>query len=175
MREQEKVSGTCQGRFWYSGGTAGVVGRGRGHRLPIRRLDLTESKVRELILELQPDFVLFQQLPALVPDVQQYDLIPANTISHSGTIEKEKVRGVRNLIGGLDKPRLRNPSNHLAGDTLFDLLFGDFSKFSTFDLEHKSSDLIFVRHKRTHRHTLDPSGGSASEMCLGRLSVLRAT
>ena len=62
----------------------------------IWRLDLTESKVRELILELQPDFVLFQQLPALVPDVQQYDLIPANTISHSGTIEKEKVRGVRN-------------------------------------------------------------------------------
>ena len=41
---------------------AGVV----GHRLPIRRLDLTESKVGELILEL----VLFQQLPALVPDVQ---------------------------------------------------------------------------------------------------------
>ena len=65
---------------------AGVVGRGCGHRLPIRRLDLTESKVRELILELQPDFVLFQQLPALVPDVQQYDLIPSNTISHSGTI-----------------------------------------------------------------------------------------
>ena len=54
-----------------------------GHRLPIRRLDLTESKVRELILELQPDFVLFQQLPALVPDVQQYDLIPSNTISQS--------------------------------------------------------------------------------------------
>ena len=49
---------------------AGVVGRGSGDRLPIRRLDLTESKVRELILELQPDFVLFQQLPALVPDVQ---------------------------------------------------------------------------------------------------------
>ena len=33
---------------------AGVVGRGSGDRLPIRRLDLTESKVRELILELQP-------------------------------------------------------------------------------------------------------------------------
>ena len=76
------------------------------------------------------------------------------------------------LIGGLDKPRLRNPSNHLAGDTLFDLLFGDFSKFSTFDLEHKSSDLIFVRHKRTHRHTLDPSGGSASEMLLELVLVV---
>ena len=46
--------------------------------------------MRELILELQPDFVLFQQLPALVPDVQQYDLIPSNTISHSGTIAKKK-------------------------------------------------------------------------------------
>ena len=44
----------------------------------------------------------------------------------------------------------------LAGDTLFDLLVGDFSKFSTFDLEHKSSDLIFVRHKGTRRHALDP-------------------
>ena len=79
---------------------------------------------------------------------------------------------VRSLIGGLDKPRLRNPSNHLAGDTLFDLLFGDFSKFSTFDLEHKSSDLIFVRHKRTRRHTLDPSGGSASEMLLELVLVV---
>jgi len=65
---------------------AGVVGRSCGHRLPIRRMDLTESKVRKFILELQPAFVLFQELPALVPYVQQYDLIPSNTISHSGTI-----------------------------------------------------------------------------------------
>ena len=50
------------------------------------RIDLTESKVREFILELQPDFVFFQELPAIVPYVENYDLIPANTISHSGTI-----------------------------------------------------------------------------------------
>jgi len=50
------------------------------------RMDLTESKVREFILELQPDFVFFQELPALVPYVEKYDLIPSNTISHSGTI-----------------------------------------------------------------------------------------
>ena len=50
------------------------------------RIDLTESKVREFILELQPDFVFFQELPAMVPYVENYDLIPANTISHSGTI-----------------------------------------------------------------------------------------
>ena len=50
------------------------------------RMDLTESKVREFILELQPDFVFFQELPALVPFVENYDLIPSNTISHSGTI-----------------------------------------------------------------------------------------
>ena len=50
------------------------------------RMDLTESKVREFILELQPDFVFFQELPGLVPFVEDYDLIPSNTTSHSGTI-----------------------------------------------------------------------------------------
>ena len=50
------------------------------------RIDLTESKVREFILELKPDFVFFQELPAMVPYVEDYDLIPSNTISHSGTI-----------------------------------------------------------------------------------------
>ena len=78
---------------------AGVVGRGSGDRLPIRRLDLTESKVRELILELQPYFVLFQQLLALVPYVQQYDLIPSNKIATiemppvSKKLEQEKGTG----------------------------------------------------------------------------------
>lgn len=53
---------------------------------PNWRMDLTESKIREFILELDPDFVFFQELPALVPYVEGYDLIPSNTISHSGTI-----------------------------------------------------------------------------------------
>ena len=102
-------------------------------------------------------------------------LLGSRAVKSQGGFFKTRIRGqrrVRSLIGGLDKPRLRNPSNHLAGDTLFDLLFGDFSKFSTFDLEHKSSDLIFVRHKRTRRHTLDPSGGSASEMLLELVLVV---
>ena len=50
------------------------------------RIDLTESKVREFVLDLQPDFVFFQELPAMVPYVEDYDLIPSNTTSHSGTI-----------------------------------------------------------------------------------------
>lgn len=53
---------------------------------PHWRLDLTEAKVRELVLELKPDFVFFQELPGLVPYVETHDLVPANTISHSGNI-----------------------------------------------------------------------------------------
>ena len=50
------------------------------------RVDQTESKVREFILEHDPDFVFFQELPGLVPYVETHDLIPANTKSHSGNI-----------------------------------------------------------------------------------------
>ncbi|MFK7767369.1 MAG: hypothetical protein AB8B55_09125 [Mariniblastus sp.] len=50
------------------------------------RMDQAESKVREFILELAPDFVFFQELPGLVPYVETHDLIPANTISHCGNI-----------------------------------------------------------------------------------------
>ena len=46
----------------------------------------TEAKVRELVLQLDPDFVCFQELPGLVPYVETHDLLPANTESHSGNI-----------------------------------------------------------------------------------------
>jgi len=50
------------------------------------RMDQAESKVRERILEVSPDFVFFQELPGLVPYVETHELVPANTISHSGNI-----------------------------------------------------------------------------------------
>ena len=50
------------------------------------RMDQAESKVREFILGLDPDFVFFQELPGLVPYVETHDLILANTVSHSGNI-----------------------------------------------------------------------------------------
>ncbi len=67
------------------------------------RMDLTESKVREFILQLDPDFVFFQELPGLVPYVETHDLLPANTTSHSGNIATI-VR--KNLIGELQSKAL---------------------------------------------------------------------
>ena len=50
------------------------------------RMDLTENEIREVVLRESPDFVCFQELPGLVPFVEGYDLLPANTRSHSGDI-----------------------------------------------------------------------------------------
>ena len=50
------------------------------------RIDLSEAKIREQVLALAPDFVFFQELPGLVPYVETHDLIPANTVSHSGNV-----------------------------------------------------------------------------------------
>ena len=50
------------------------------------RMDQTENKIREFILELAPDFVFFQELPGLVPYVETHDLVPANNRSHCGNI-----------------------------------------------------------------------------------------
>ena len=49
-------------------------------------MEHTEAKIRELVLQLDPDFVCFQELPGLVPYVETHDLLPANTESHSGNI-----------------------------------------------------------------------------------------
>lgn len=50
------------------------------------RMDIAEARIREFVLELEPDFVFFQELPGIVPFVETHDLIPANTTSHCGNI-----------------------------------------------------------------------------------------
>ena len=46
----------------------------------------TEAAVRETILDLAPDLVLFQELPGLVPFVETHDMVRANPRSHSGNL-----------------------------------------------------------------------------------------
>jgi endonuclease/exonuclease/phosphatase family metal-dependent hydrolase len=46
----------------------------------------TEAAVRETILDLAPDLVLFQELPGVVPYVETHDMVRANPRSHSGNI-----------------------------------------------------------------------------------------
>lgn len=59
----------------------------RSDQAPLHwRTDNTEAKVRELVLELNPDFVFFQELPGIVPYVETHDMVPANRKSHSGDI-----------------------------------------------------------------------------------------
>ena len=57
------------------------------HAAPVGwRMDQAESLIRERVLAVDPDFVCFQELPGLVPYVETHDLIPANTVSHSGNL-----------------------------------------------------------------------------------------
>lgn len=44
----------------------------------------TEAVVREQVLQVEPDIVLFQELPGMVPFVETHSMIPANPKSHSG-------------------------------------------------------------------------------------------
>lgn len=46
----------------------------------------TEAVVREQVLQLKPDIVLFQELPGMVPFVETHSMIPANPKSHSGNL-----------------------------------------------------------------------------------------
>lgn len=46
----------------------------------------TEAEVRATVLELQPDLVLLQELPGVVPYVETHDMIRANPRSHSGNL-----------------------------------------------------------------------------------------
>lgn len=46
----------------------------------------TEAAVRERVLGLAPDLVLFQELPGLVPYVETHSMIRANPLSHSGNL-----------------------------------------------------------------------------------------
>ncbi|MEL7209864.1 MAG: endonuclease/exonuclease/phosphatase family protein [Actinomycetota bacterium] len=45
-----------------------------------------EAAVRELVLDLAPDVVCYQELPAMVPFVETHDLLPATPRSHSGNL-----------------------------------------------------------------------------------------
>ena len=44
----------------------------------------TELEIRRIVLDAQPDVVLFQELPGLVPYVETHDMVKANPKSHSG-------------------------------------------------------------------------------------------
>tara|TARA_Y100000768_G_scaffold160978_1_gene120352 strand:+ start:1887 stop:2582 length:696 start_codon:yes stop_codon:yes gene_type:complete len=44
----------------------------------------TEEVVREQVIELSPDIVLFQELPGLVPYVETHNMVHSNPQSHSG-------------------------------------------------------------------------------------------
>lgn len=46
----------------------------------------TEAHVRETVLALDPDVVLFQELPGLVPFVETYSMVGPNPRSHSGNL-----------------------------------------------------------------------------------------
>ena len=44
----------------------------------------TEEIIREQIVELAPDIVLFQELPGLVPYIETHSMVRSNPQSHSG-------------------------------------------------------------------------------------------
>ncbi len=46
----------------------------------------TEATVRDFVLEFDPDIVLFQELPRIVPYIETHAMIPANPMSHSGNL-----------------------------------------------------------------------------------------
>ena len=46
----------------------------------------TEAVVRETVLDVSPDLVLYQELPGLVPFVETHSMVPANPRSHSGNL-----------------------------------------------------------------------------------------
>ena len=44
----------------------------------------TEEAIRQQILSIAPDIVLFQELPGIVPFIETHDMVKANPQSHSG-------------------------------------------------------------------------------------------
>lgn len=50
------------------------------------RTDQTEAAVRDLVMQVDPDFVLFQELPGLIPYINTHDMVPANAKGQSGDI-----------------------------------------------------------------------------------------
>jgi len=50
------------------------------------RMDETEAAIRGLVLEHDPDVVLFQELPGMVPFIESHDMVPANAKGQTGDI-----------------------------------------------------------------------------------------
>ncbi len=46
----------------------------------------TQAAVRDVVLDLSPDVVLFQELPGVVPYVETHAMLKANPLSHSGNL-----------------------------------------------------------------------------------------
>jgi endonuclease/exonuclease/phosphatase family metal-dependent hydrolase len=69
------------------------------------RMDQTEAVIRQTILASDPDFVLFQELPGLVPYIDTHDMVPANARGQSGDIAT-LVR--RDLAADIDASRTEN-------------------------------------------------------------------
>ena len=44
----------------------------------------TEESIRQQVLSIAPDIVLFQELPGIVPFIETHDMVKANPQSHSG-------------------------------------------------------------------------------------------
>jgi len=50
------------------------------------RMDETEAAIREIVLRHDPDVVLFQELPGMVPYIETHDMVPANAKGQTGDI-----------------------------------------------------------------------------------------
>lgn len=69
------------------------------------RMDQTEAMVRAAILKLDPDFVLFQELPGLIPFIETHDMVPANARGQSGDIA---TLARRELMPDIEASRVKN-------------------------------------------------------------------
>ena len=69
------------------------------------RMDQTEAAVRNLVLQLDPDFVLFQELPGLIPYIETHDMVPANAKGQTGDIA---TLARRELMADITASRLEN-------------------------------------------------------------------
>ncbi len=47
-------------------------------------IEQSEAAIRQTVLDLDPDIVLFQELPKLVPYIETHEMVRANPESHSG-------------------------------------------------------------------------------------------
>ncbi len=50
------------------------------------RTDQTEAAIRRFVMDIDPDFVLFQELPGLIPYIETHAMVPANARGQSGDI-----------------------------------------------------------------------------------------